>query len=337
MQPSDSGLLVISCGDPGGIGGEILWKALASGATSLPVLLALPVTLAHEWLLAHGAPPFLLPAVHPADLRGTGGFWCLPDEPGWPGDVLPLRHEPCVTGGQLAWTSLERAVDLVMQQSGRRALVTAPIHKQAMSMAGFRWPGHTEYLEERGGAGAGLMLMHSPRLSVGLVTNHLPLARVADAIDRGLLEHKIRLCCRFLALQGLEGELTVLGLDPHCGDGGAIGHTDTRLVAPLVEHLRAEGLPVRGPVPADAALARGHGRYLAMYHDQGLPVFKLVAGGDGVNTTLGLPFVRVSPDHGTAFDIAGRGLADPASMASALGCATRLLNRPAGDHPLETR
>jgi 4-hydroxy-L-threonine phosphate dehydrogenase PdxA/SAM-dependent methyltransferase len=304
-SPERGTVLVVSAGDPGGIGGEILHKALARLAPGRCVLLALPRTRALAWLGHHGAESRDMPRVTDHGLPAGPGFWCLEDEPGWP-DLPPgCPASPTAEGGRFAWHSLERAVDLVLADPRHRALVTAPIHKQAMALAGFRWPGHTEYLEERGDRGVGLMLMHSRAITVGLATNHLPLAAVADALDDRVLEHRIRLCRSFLDRQGITEDLCILGLDPHCGDGGAIGHTDSRRIAPLVQRLRGQGLALRGPVPADAALARGQGRFLAMYHDQGLPVFKLVAGGEGVNITLGTGFVRVSPDHGTAFDIAG--------------------------------
>ena len=319
-------MIVVSCGDPGGIGGEILLKALAAGASDLPVLLALPFGLARAWLGVLQAPREWQPRVWHADAEPPEkGLWCLPDEPGWPAVRFPAAAAVDAHSGLLAWRSLERAVDLVLENPGQRALVTAPIHKLAMHEAGFRWPGHTEYLEERGGKGPGLMWMHGPRLSVGLLCNHLPIKDVAAAVTASTLAHKIRLACAFLRDHGIDDELRVLGLDPHAGDGGAIGTADRDLLAPCIAGLRAGGLPASGPWPADAALARGHGRFLAMYHDQGLPVFKLVEGGQGVNLTLGLPFVRVSPDHGTAFDIAGKGQADPASMITALATATRLL------------
>jgi 4-hydroxythreonine-4-phosphate dehydrogenase len=318
--------LVCSLGDPAGIGPEILLHSAA------------------DWL-REGRPGGVAVAAPAGLLREMARRWavevrieeagCLPDSApnallalGWPGSTLgpdgaakwnvDQDREPGVVSGLVAWASLARAADVVTADPLRRALVTAPISKHTAALAGFRWPGHTEWLGERAGVPDPLMWMHSADLSVGLVSNHDPIAQVAEAVTPARVEAKLRLACAWLARRHPGEALVVLGLNPHAGDGGTLGGEEQEWLGPLVRRLAGQGLPVEGPRPADAALARGRGRFLAMYHDQGLPVFKLVAGMRGVNTTLGLPFVRTSPDHGTAFDLAGRGLADPGSMRAAL-------------------
>ncbi len=237
--------------------------------------------------------------------------------------LLPGVHRACRGHSGLAWRSLKSAVDLVLADPGTRALITPPISKSAMREAGFRWPGHTEYLAWRAGRAEALMLMHAGPLSVGLVCNHVPLRDVPRWITAERVKHKALLMLRFIERQAPGEELVLLGLNPHAGDDGLQGTEETEILAPLVRRLRGAGEPIRGPASADGALRRGRGRFLAMYHDQGLGAFKLAAGRAGVNVTLGLGLVRVSPDHGTAFDIAGGGTADPGSMLSAIAAALR--------------
>ncbi len=325
-------LLVVSCGDPGGIGTEILCAALnhLRGESRPPLLWALPNSLA-RMLLDH------VPAVLPRPAlkvwgrekldKGDFAVYTLPDEPDWPVCETPPPPRVNILNGQIAQRSLSRATDLVLENPSRRALVTLPFHKAAMAEAGFRWPGHTEYLQERGRRPDSLMLLHSPEISVGLVTNHLPLDKLGEAITAERIRSRALLMLGFMKTRRIDEPLQVLGRDPHCGDRGAIGEFDSSVTSRIVRELGQEGHPVIGPLPADATLARARGRFLAMYHDQGLPVFKLLSGGRGVNITLGIPFFRVSPDHGTAFDIAGRGQADPSSLCSALDEASQLLSR----------
>ena len=229
-------------------------------------------------------------------------------------------------GGAVAKTSLEHAARALAE--GRvEALVTAPIHKSAMQQAGFGYPGHTEFLEAEFAADAGrsLMLMVGEEgLRIAVATNHVPLRSVASSISPTILRNKIDLLARCLERDfGIVGpRIAVLGLNPHAGDGGAIGTEEESTIRPAVEEAKERGLEVMGPFPADGFF--GSGRYkhfdgvLAMYHDQGLVPFKTLAFGGGVNFTAGLTVVRTSPDHGTALDIAGQGRADAASFTEAL-------------------
>ena len=253
-------------------------------------------------------------------------------------------------GGAVAKTSLEHAARALAE--GRvEALVTAPIHKSAMQRAGFAYPGHTEFLEAAFAADAGrsLMLMVGEGgLRVAVATNHVPLRGVASSISPTILGNKIDLLARALERDfGIVGpRIAVLGLNPHAGDGGAIGTEEESTIRPAVEAAQERGLDVMGPYPADGFF--GAGRYrdfdavLAMYHDQGLVPFKTLAFGGGVNFTAGLTVVRTSPDHGTALDIAGTGAADAASFLEALFLARDAVRARAGydaDHadPIRVR
>jgi 4-phospho-D-threonate 3-dehydrogenase / 4-phospho-D-erythronate 3-dehydrogenase len=226
-------------------------------------------------------------------------------------------------GGKYAYMSLERAV-ASLKEGTIAALVTAPIHKKAMEMVGFPHPGHTEYLAEQLGASESVMLMVNDDFRVGLVTNHDPLSKVAAKITKELIFKKLNILYDTLKIDfGIEKPtIAVLGLNPHAGDEGALGMEEIEIIRPAIEMAKERGMLVFGPYSADAYFGKAqHKKYnatLAMYHDQGLIPFKALSFGDGVNYTAGLPAVRTSPDHGTAFDIAGQNIADPASFRKAL-------------------
>jgi 4-hydroxythreonine-4-phosphate dehydrogenase len=212
------------------------------------------------------------------------------------------------------------------------ALVTAPIDKHAMEVAGFGFPGHTEWLAHlSGGEAEVLMLLVSGDLRVGCVTGHLPLKQVAEAITMERILAKARLMHQSLMRDfGLDGpKIALLGLNPHAGDGGTLGTEDKERIQPAVRKLNDEGIMAMGPYPADGFFGNGLHKHfdgvLAMYHDQGLVPFKTLSFGHGVNYTAGLPIVRTSPDHGTAMDIAGKGLADASSFREAVWAACDIL------------
>ena len=244
--------------------------------------------------------------------------------------VTCWEHEPPVEfgrvsaeGGAVAKTSLEHAV-AALHAGHVDVLVTAPIHKSAMQQASFGYPGHTEYLEREFGDGKSLMLMvGDDGLRVAVATNHVPLRSVATSISPTILQNKIALLDRSLRRDfGINRPtIAVLGLNPHAGDEGAIGTEEQTTIRPAVEAMKARGVDVMGPYPADgffgSARWRSFDGVLAMYHDQGLVPFKTLAFGGGVNYTAGLRAVRTSPDHGTALDIAGKGQADAASFVEA--------------------
>jgi len=334
-------LLVLSMGDPAGIGPEILLKAALGhlrcrrdvGLVAVaPMLLlrhvadrlGLDIPL-HEALAEDARPGCLTVLPWSSQLPARPTADTPRDEIPAAQHLMGLPAHPTRPGGLAAWASLAQAVDLVLEDPRRRALVTAPLAKAAVALAGFAWPGHTEYLGWRCAVADPLMWMDAPHISVGLVSNHDALFDLKQALAPDRVEHKIRLAMAHMRLHHPGDELCVLALNPHAGDGGHLGVQELEWQEPLLESLRTEGLALRGPLPADAALATGRGRHLAMYHDQGLPAFKLAAGMEGVNVTLGLPIVRCSPDHGTAFDLAGRGVADARSMDAALRRAVELL------------
>jgi 4-hydroxythreonine-4-phosphate dehydrogenase len=304
MEESARRPLAVTQGDTEGIGPELLLRAAADGR------------------LRESDRVFASRAVLDSFARRLPQTWAREGRAA----IEPLL-EPGVSASQVE--ALERAVDLVLSEPGR-GLVTAPIDKAACAALGFRFPGHTEYLAHRAGVAQVCMAMIGPRLRVALATVHVPLRAVPTLLSRDRVLGPTRLLGSFLRRElGLERpRVGVLGLNPHAGERGLLGDEEARIIEPAIAQLVAEsgdGLEVSGPLPADTAFAlHAQGRLdgvVAMYHDQGLCPFKLLHFADGVNATLGLPFVRTSPDHGTARDIAGRGVADAGSMATAIRLA----------------
>ncbi|SEM77200.1 4-hydroxythreonine-4-phosphate dehydrogenase [Gemmobacter aquatilis] len=313
--------IALTCGEPAGIGPEIAVKARHILGADLPFFWMgdarhLPPGTAHRLIAspaeAIAVPPGLLP-------------------------VLPHPFAAPATPGQITYANargvievIARAVRLV-QQGQASAICTAPIHKKVLKDgAGFKHPGHTEYLAFLAGVDRVVMMLAAPALRVVPVTIHIPLAEVPRALTPALLEDTIRITEAALRRDfGLSHpRLAVAGLNPHAGEGGAMGTEDLRVIAPVIEKLAAEGMVIRGPLPADTMFhprARaGYDVAICMYHDQALIPIKTVDFDGGVNVTLGLPFVRTSPDHGTAFDIAGKGIAEPSSLVAALRMAHQM-------------
>ena len=241
--------------------------------------------------------------------------------------------QPDASSADAALASIRRAVADV--QSGQAsAVVTNPIAKSVLYQAGFRHPGHTEFLAElaatNGKAPQPVMMLWSPLLAVVPVTIHLPLREAINQLTTELIVETTRIVAAGLHRSfGLaRPRLAISGLNPHAGEDGSLGTEDKTIVAPAIEILRTQGLDVRGPLPADTmfheAARKNYDCAICMYHDQALIPIKTLAFDDGVNVTLGLPFVRTSPDHGTAFDIAGTGRANPASLVAALRLADRM-------------
>jgi len=249
-----------------------------------------------------------------------------------PGDGA--RFEP----GALSAAAGRAAYDVIVRAVGDArggavdALATAPVNKEAFRLAGLSWSGHTELLAELTGAAHVAMMFHSDALRVVLATVHIPLADVPRALTREGLEATIALTARELPRFGFaRPRIAVAGLNPHAGEHGLFGPEEERVIAPAIAACRARGIDVGGPFPGDTVFVRAtRGDFdvvVACYHDQGLIPVKLVAFGEAVNVTLGLPIIRTSVDHGTAFDIAGRGIADPGSMIAAVRLAARLASR----------
>jgi len=230
--------------------------------------------------------------------------------------------------GRAAYEAIVRAVDDV-KSGDIAAIATAPINKEAFRLAGLHWPGHTELLAHLTGARDVAMMFHSDALRVVLATIHVPLADVPRTLTQALMTRIIALTARELArFDKVPPRIAVAGLNPHAGEHGLFGREEADAIAPAIADCRTHGIDVTGPFPADTLFVRAHrGEFdvvVACYHDQGLIPIKLVAFGRAVNVTLGLPIVRTSVDHGTAFDIAGKGVADPESMIAAVLLAARL-------------
>ena len=230
--------------------------------------------------------------------------------------------------GRAAYDTILRAVNDV-QQGRVEAIATGPVNKEAFRLAGLPWCGHTDLLAHLTGAPRVAMMFHSPALRVVLATVHIPLAEVPRALSESLMEATIDLTARELPRYGVaHPRIAVAGLNPHAGEHGLFGHEEETVIAPAVASCRARGIDVSGPFPGDTVFVRARRNefdvVVACYHDQGLIPVKLVAFGEAVNVTLGLPLVRTSVDHGTAFDIAGKGVANPDSMIAAVLLAAQL-------------
>lgn len=255
-------------------------------------------------------------------------------EPVLYGPADPAAFEagkPGAAAGRAAYDAIVRAVEDVL--AGRAdALATAPISKEAFALAGLPWRGHTELLSSLTGATSVAMMFYAEALRVVLATIHEPLARVPALLTRAELERVLRLTARELPRFGHQApRIALCGLNPHAGEHGVLGGEEALVHEPAVAACRADGLDVSGPFPADTVFVRAaRGAFdavVACYHDQGLIPVKLLAFGKAVNVTLGLPIVRTSVDHGTAFDIAGRGVADHGSLVEAVRLAARLVRQ----------
>jgi 4-hydroxythreonine-4-phosphate dehydrogenase len=281
--------VAITVGDPAGIGPEIARRAAAD--------------------------PSVLEVCEPV-------IYAPPGEPVFAPGVLSAE------AGRAAYDAIVRATSDA-RRGAVDAIATAPINKEAFRLAGLPWAGHTDLLAHLTGAERVAMMFHSDVLRVVLATVHIPLVDVARALTRESLGGTIALTADELPRFGVSApRIGVAGLNPHAGEHGLFGDEEERVMAPAIEACRARGIDVSGPFPADTIFGRAvRGEFdvvVACYHDQGLIPVKLLAFGRAVNVTLGLPIVRTSVDHGTAFDIAGRGVADPGSMIAAVQLAGRL-------------
>ena len=318
--------LAVSCGEPAGIGPEIAARAWDALRDRLPF-----VWIGDPDHLPAGTPvaEILDPAEAPAVAGTALPVLSLP----FPAPAVPGRLDPANAAGVIA--AIERGVGLA--RAGQVAgLVTAPIHKKAlMDGAGFAFPGHTEFLAALAGVERVVMMLASDMLRVVPVTIHIPLSDVPRALTPALLDETIRITARDLGRWfGLAApRIAVAGLNPHAGEGGAMGREEIEVIAPVLDRLRGEGFDIAGPLSADTLFhAAARARYdvaVCMYHDQALIPIKTLAFDEGVNVTLGLPFIRTSPDHGTALDIAGTAVARPDSMIAALRLAERMARHAA--------
>jgi 4-hydroxythreonine-4-phosphate dehydrogenase len=307
--------LAITMGDPGGIGPEVALAAMRSFAApgSWP-----------DDLVVYGDPEVLARAAATLgiSLRGLD-------------IVATSRVKPAHAIGQVsaasgegAYRALRRALDDVLAHRVA-GLVTAPLSKAALNLAGHAYPGHTEILAEAAGGVPVRMMLANDELAVVLVTIHQPLREAIAAIDAHKVAETIRLTdAHFVRFEGLRPRIAVAGLNPHAGEGGLLGSEEMEILEPAIARCRSAGIEVSGPFPPDTVFMRARGQQhfdvvIAQYHDQGLIPVKYLGVEHGVNITIGLPFIRTSPDHGTALDIAGKGKAGFASMRAAIERARR--------------
>ena len=292
MHTSRSGKprVIITTGDPSGIGPEVTQKALAS-----------------------------------SKIKGLANFLVIGDAK----TSIKLRKSPEACG-KLSVEYLDRALAIIAKGEAD-CLVTAPINKANVRAAGFRdFEGHTEYLAEATLTKDYAMMFVGKRMKITLVTRHVALKDVPARLTIDKITTAIRLTHRYLSdhFHLKDPKIAVAGLNPHAGEGGIFGKEEIFIISPAIKKASVNCGKIFGPFPPDVVFARAlQGKYdavIAMYHDQGLIPFKLLYFKDGVNMTIGLPFVRTSPDHGTAFDIAGKGIADPSSMIEAIRLAVRL-------------
>ncbi|WP_048647720.1 4-hydroxythreonine-4-phosphate dehydrogenase PdxA [Nitratireductor soli] len=330
--------LALSIGDPSGIGPEIAVQAwLQRKALSLPpfYILGDPALLAAR--ARHMGLDAPLAELDPEDANSYFAER-LP--------VVALENSLTDTPGQPSAANAAGIVEAIARAvedtlAGRAcAIVTAPIAKKPLYDAGFQFPGHTEFLghlaeEATGIAARPVMMLAGPELRTVPVTVHQALSDVPSTLTAALIEQTARIVARDLASRFaiVAPRIAVAGLNPHAGEGGAMGTEDAEIIAPAIAALRAQGIDAFGPLPADtmfhARARQGYDVALCMYHDQALIPVKTLAFDETVNVTLGLPFIRTSPDHGTAFDIAGQGLARPDSLIAAIRLARQLADNAA--------
>ena len=322
--------LLITLGDPGGLGPEIVSRLISEDKEVLrsPCVIIGPEAALDWCVQSYGLKKFWTRTT--LEVAGDDFEGIVLLEPDGLGDFRPKPGKPSVAGGRAAGLALETACGL-LKAGKARGLVTCPLNKAMLQEAGFDFPGHTEFLAELLGPGRGGVCMHlaGERLRVSLVTTHPPLSEVPKLITRERVLRCLELTWDLMLRQGLsESPVAVCGLNPHAGESGKIGSEDREVIAPAIEDARSRGIDAVGPLPADTvfhfAAAGRYSSVLAMYHDQGLPPLKLLHFGDAVNITLGLPYVRTSPDHGTGYDLVGTGKAGIESLARAMQLANKL-------------
>ncbi|SHK70295.1 4-hydroxythreonine-4-phosphate dehydrogenase [Reichenbachiella agariperforans] len=325
----------ISIGDFNGIGPEVIIKALANNKMTkyfTPVIYGSAKVLSfyRKSLNQNNFNFTPISDLKDASHKKTNVLNC------WEEDVEITPGVSNETGGKYAFLALEKATEDL--KAGRiQALVTAPINKLNIQRDDFKFPGHTEYLAEKAEAKDSLMFMVSDTIRVGVVTGHIPLKDVAASLTKEKIEKKLKMMAQSLKNDFgiLKPKIAVLGLNPHAGEEGLLGTEEQDIIIPAIESLKEKGQIILGPFPADGFFGNGEQHkfdaVLAMYHDQGLIPFKSLTFANGVNFTAGLPFVRTSPDHGTAYSLANKDIADESSMRTAIYAALDISNYRA-DH-----
>jgi 4-hydroxythreonine-4-phosphate dehydrogenase len=316
--------IAITIGDPAGIGPEVVLRSLLSDEimqACTPVVIGSRIVL--DIASQEMAMPFASAACEVINI----------------GEIKSrdfAKGQATLQGGKDCVAYIKKAVELALRGTVD-AIVTAPISKEALKKAGFAWPGHTEMLAELTGTKEYAMVLCGGPLKVILTTIHTALKNVPDMITRASVLRTIRLARKACEMMGIrEPKIAVAGLNPHGGEAGIFGDEEMRHIAPAIQESQAVGINVSGPYPPDALFHKAYqGEFdivVCMYHDQGLIPLKMIAFDKGVNMTVGLPIIRTSPDHGTAYDIAWKGSADPSSMIEAIKLAALLK----GNHNDET-
>ncbi|MCL2726862.1 MAG: 4-hydroxythreonine-4-phosphate dehydrogenase PdxA [Bacteroidales bacterium] len=319
----------ITQGDTNGIGYEVIIKSLLDNRITdifTPIIYGSSKFVSYYKKLIEGADSFSVNVINSASeahSKRINLIQCVPDIYA----VEPGRRSP--DGAKAALTALQAAVQDI-KVSKIHALVTAPFNKQTLHEGGFAFPGHTEFLANSFNVSRYIMLLCSDVLRVGVVTGHIPISEIKAQLNKELIVQKIKQLNDSLQLdfQIAKPKIAVLGLNPHAGDGGVLGDEEQQVVIPAITEATKQGIFAFGPYPSDGffgTMAFGaFDAVLAMYHDQGLVPFKTIAFHSGYNFTAGLPIIRTSPDHGTAYDIAGKDKASPESMKAALYAANDL-------------
>ncbi len=300
-------MLGITLGDPGGIGIEVTLKALSTNKSSFTVFGNKKAIKYYSQKLNLKVPE----TVKVVDIKGDFNV----------GKISK-------TNGRIAYLSIIEAIKAA-KKGLCKGIVTAPINKKALHLAGFKYPGHTEIFADNFSCRNFAMMMVSPEMKIVFLTTHLPLFSLPSVLSKGLVIDKVHLAEKYLKIYwGLqEPSFGILGLNPHAGEGGLFGREEEEIIKPAIKELREEGFNIEGPFPADSYWNfQNKDCTIALYHDQGMIPFKMKSYGKGVNITLGLPIPRTSPDHGTAFDIAARGIANPNSMEEAIKIAVKMAN-----------
>ncbi len=322
-------MIAVTMGDPAGIGPEIIIKSLAEGALSgAPVVVVGCAQTLRRILALNITPRAELRIIdHPAEASFSPATINVIDEP--LSDPQGLRPgEVQAQAGDLAFRCIRRATALALE-GAVAAIATAPLNKEALHLAGHAYPGHTELLAHLTQTTDYAMVLYTEKLKVIHITTHISLRQFLDTLNQPRIETVIGVADRFLRRVGYpRPRIAVAGVNPHAGENGLFGDEEIRIVAPAVAAMRAKGVEVTGPCPPDTVFMQCHeGMYdmvVAMYHDQGHIPLKLLGFYDGVNITAGLPFIRTSADHGTAFDIAWTGKAKSESMATSIELAMHI-------------
>nr|WP_237027908.1 D-threonate 4-phosphate dehydrogenase [Pectobacterium polaris] len=316
-------------GDPAGIGPEIIIKSLAEGELSGASAVVVGCVQTMQRILALNIVPDVELKIidKPADAVFAPGVINMIDEP--LEDPQALKHGVVqAQAGDLAYRCIKKATELAMAGEVH-AIATAPLNKEALHSAGHLYPGHTELLAKLTNSRDYAMVLYTDKLKVIHVSTHIALRKFLDTLNRDRVETVIDMADVFLKRVGFtHPRIAVAGVNPHAGENGLFGDEEIKIVSPSVEAMKAKGIDVYGPCPPDTVYLQAYeGQYdmvVAMYHDQGHIPLKLLGFYDGVNITAGLPFIRTSADHGTAFDIAWTGKAKPESMAISIQLAMQL-------------